>query len=672
MILLLCLGLLQDTTLSDTSNIVQYQANQITYDLEKSVILLKDSSIITYKDITLKSDSAYYFVETNYLEAFGLCDLRQLEDSIIGSHLLYNLSNRKALMEQGKTQIEHGFIQGKEIYLVDEKTVNSYGGRYTTCSDSPPHYYFYSPKMKVYLGDMIIAQPLYLYIYDVPVLGAPFWFVPISTRRKSGLLPFRVGNSSIWGKYVRDFAYYLVLNDYADITFQLDAMEKKGIMPHVEGIWDYAPFSKGKVYASYIDDTDLEKVRYSIEARNNSELFLFGSSFKCDIKYVSDNSYRQDYAETTAIWLEQEIVSSATISRNIAGYANNLAFERKQNFTDSTITEKSPYYSFTGPSSMLFSLINYSLSGHLSRDRLDAPDSVSEMIGANLHATPSGQRNILGLVTISPQFDLDLATFDEDTSGNKWPTRFGYSFVISASTNLFRVFNINALGIQGVLHKVLPSVSYTYTPDFDFGSYPRVTGIPTYAHANRINFGLNQDLEAKIGEESKKYNIMRFLLGTAYDLTNDSLPWQPVTFSLSLPYNPFPKPLTTFTTQIDGNADPYTHDYTYNITNTTALNLDFFSISIGQSYRRGGTYQIWFNGDIKPTTNWHLQYSARYDWENRKLVDYSFGLKRDLHCWEAVLNFNQLGDEWRYDFKIRIKSIPEVSIGKGLLGYIFE
>jgi hypothetical protein len=165
---------------------------------------------------------------------------------------------------------------------------------------------------------------------------------------------------------------------------------------------------------------------------------------------------------------------------------------------------------------------------------------------------------------------------------------------------------------------------------------------------------------------------MRLLLGTAYDLTKDSLPWSPLTFSVSLPYNPFPKPVTTFTTQVDGDIDLYTRDYTYNITNTTALNLDFFSISVGQSYRRGGTYQIWFNGDVKPTSHWHLQYSARYDWENKKFVDYSFGLKRDLHCWEAVLNFNQLGDEWRYDFKIHIKSIPEVSIGKGLLGYIFE
>jgi hypothetical protein len=105
---------------------------------------------------------------------------------------------------------------------------------------------------------------------------------------------------------------------------------------------------------------------------------------------------------------------------------------------------------------------------------------------------------------------------------------------------------------------------------------------------------------------------------------------------------------------------------------TPGIKFDFFSLNINQSYSRGGVYQIWFNGDLKPTKNWSLSYSARYDWQTRSLIDFSFGLVRDLHCWEAILNFNQLGDEWRYDFKIRIKAIPEVSIGKGLLGYIFE
>ena len=670
MILLLCLGLLQDTTLSDTLDIIHYQAHSITYDLEKSIIILKDSSIIKYRDITLTSDSAHYYIETHHLEAFGACDLRQMNDSIKGDYLKYNIDSKKALMTKGKTQIDKGFLIGEEIYWIDEKTVHSYQGKYTTCNDSPPHDYVYSPKMKVYLGDMVIARPIYLEIQDIPVLGAPFWFVPISSKRKSGLLPFRIGNSSVFGKYIRDFAYYLVISDYADITFQLDALEKKGIMPHIEGVWDYAPYSKGKAYGSYIRDTETGNIRYSVEARNVSDLFLFGSGLNFDIKYVSDNSYRQDYAETTAIWLEKEIISQATLTRAVAGFKNTVSFERIEDFVDTTVSLKLPYYTLSGPSSMLFSTVNYSISGHVTRDKFTTNQDTSEVIGANIHTSPTVQQNILNTVTLSPKMDLDFALFNEDTMGNQWPSRFGYSFATTISTNLFRVFDIEVLGIHGMLHKVFPSITYTYTPAFDFGEFPRATGIPIYAHTNRVSFALNQELDAKIGDNLKKNSVLRFNLGGNYNLISDSL--SDISFLVSAPYNPFPKPITTFTVQVDGSVDPYSHDYTYNITNTSGIKFDFFSLNVSHSYRRGGTYQIWFNGDIKPTKNWNLSYSARYDWQTKKLVDYSFGLVRDLHCWEAMLNFNQLGDDWRYDFKVRIKAIPEVSIGKGLFGYIFE
>jgi len=662
-----------DTLISDSVNVVRYTAKNIIYDLEKSIIILKDSSSIVYKDITLLSDSAYYHIDKNQLEAFGDCHLRQIDDSIKGNYLRYNVENRKAVMTDGKTQIEKGFLEGKEIYWIDEHTVNAYSGKYTTCSDTPPHYYFYSPKMKVYLGDMVIARPIFLYIQGFPVAAAPFWFVPISSKRKSGLLPFRAGNSRTFGKYIRGFAYYLVISDYADITFQIDAMEKKGIMPHVEGVWNFAPFSKGNVYGSYIRDNETKRERYSLEARNKSDYFLFGSSFNFDINYLSDNTYQQDFAETTLLQLQKEITSQANISRAIAGFKNSLSYERVEKFVDTATTsirEKFPFYTLSTASKMLLSSINYSLSGHVNRIRLVNEQESQEVTGANLHTAPSMQRSIFNLLTISPRTDLDLAIFDRDTAGNKLPARLGYSFGITASTNLYRVFNVELLGIHGILHKVLPKLSYSYTPDFAFGRFPTVDGIPAFSRINRVGFGIDQVFEAKIGKEREKKTIAQVDLNSGYNFISDSL--STVSFSLEFPLNPFPRPIAGFASELDGSIDPYTREYTYTITNNTSLQSEFFSLTVNQSYVKDGVYQIWFSGNIKPTRNWSISYSARYDWQEKKLVDYGFRLHRDLHCWEAILNFNQLGDSWRYDFKIRIKAIPDVEIGKGLLGYILE
>jgi hypothetical protein len=354
------------------------------------------------------------------------------------------------------------------------------------------------------------------------------------------------------------------------------------------------------------------------------------------------------------------------VSRDIFDVRNTITVERREYFADSLIL-KLPYYTMTTPSQMLFSVVNYSVSGHISRDRTTTPYDTNDVAGANLHTTPSLQQNIFNLFTVSPKLNLDAAMYDEDTLGTKLPTRFGYSFGATASTNLYRVFH---LGLSGILHKLSPKVTYSYTPDFDFGRFPAVAGIPTFSETHTLGFGLDQELETKIGEEEQKHRIVRINLSSGYNLITDSL--TAVTFSLQLPFNPFPQPITTFSSQIDGSIDPYTREYMYTLTNTSVIEVPFFSLKLNQSYTKGGIYQIWFNGTIKPTEHWSLTYSGRYDWESKELVDYSIGLNRDLHCWTAAFSFNQLGDVWRYDFKVFIKEIPEVSIGKGLLGYILE
>ena len=604
-----------------------------------------------------------------------LSELRNFSSdvAVIFGCMIDNLDTKKAVMHNGRTKLGHGWLEGKEIYWVDENTINAYHGTYTSCEEPPPHYYyFYSPRMKVYVGNMVIARPIVLYIHDFPVAAAPFWFVPIAKKRKSGLLPFRLGNSREYGNYIRGFAYYLVISDYVDATLQVDALEKQGIMPHLEGVWNFEPFSKGTIYGSYINDQSARKERYSIQARNASDYFLFGSSLNFDIKYVSDNTYQQDYAETTALWLETEVTSQATVSKNIFGYQNNLSFERQEKFEDTvtTIDERFPMYTIAGPSQMLFSTVSYSLTGHMNRARTVTPEGTRIKSGANLHTAPSLQQTILGMITLSPRSEFDVAVFDEDTAGNAWPARFGYSFGLGASTNLYRVFDVDLFGMHGILHKVSPQLTYAYTPDFEFSRYPAVRGIPSFSQRNSIGLGLNQVFEAKIGEERTKRTIAQINLSSSYNFVSDS--FATVGYSVDLPYNPFPAPLTGFSNQLRGSVNPYTRKYTYILTNSTVLGTDVFSINLNQSYTRGGTYQIWFRGSVQPTNNWLVSYAARYDWEEKRLVDYSISLNRDLRCWEAVFTFNQLGDSWRYDFKVRIKTIPDVSVGKGLLGYVLD
>jgi lipopolysaccharide assembly outer membrane protein LptD (OstA) len=104
-----------------------------------------------------------------------------------------------------------------------------------------------------------------------------------------------------------------------------------------------------------------------------------------------------------------------------------------------------------------------------------------------------------------------------------------------------------------------------------------------------------------------------------------------------------------------------------------------WSLNLGLSYSKSAGGQVsstmrvgW---DIQLTDNWRIDYSTIYDVEGRELNSQSFGITRDLHCWEMSFSRQELGDEWQYYFRIALKAHPDLygesgtrGLGSGLKG----
>jgi len=67
---------------------------------------------------------------------------------------------------------------------------------------------------------------------------------------------------------------------------------------------------------------------------------------------------------------------------------------------------------------------------------------------------------------------------------------------------------------------------------------------------------------------------------------------------------------------------------------------------------------FWANSNsiINITNNWKVSYRARFDLIQRDLVNHSFSVYRDLHCWELSLNWTPNGIGQGINFKINVKS----------------
>ncbi|MEO0082707.1 MAG: putative LPS assembly protein LptD, partial [candidate division WOR-3 bacterium] len=214
----LLLALLPTQVAADTvgQDTVFYGAQLVRFLARTEEVVLLDSAWVRYRDMTVYSDSIHYDTKLHRLTALGDVLFTSGDQNITGNLLQYDIDTRKGMMRTAWTEVENGFFWAEEVWLVRERVLNARQGHYTTCDHAPPHYSFPGPRTKLYMDDIAIAQPVVFRLFGAPILAAPFWLVPVASKRKSGIMPFKVGNAKGQGWYAKNLAYYWVVNDYSD------------------------------------------------------------------------------------------------------------------------------------------------------------------------------------------------------------------------------------------------------------------------------------------------------------------------------------------------------------------------------------------------------------------------------------------------------------------------
>jgi len=192
-----------------------------------------------------------------------------------------------------------------------------------------------------------------------------------------------------------------------------------------------------------------------------------------------------------------------------------------------------------------------------------------------------------------------------------------YNFSTSLGTTLYGMFNFGTdKKIQAIRHVMRPSVSYNINPGFDqyyeelrysptiaggmseeeILIYSRfqntMYGAPNEMYSSSIGIGLSNTLEARVRDrdttatESKRISLLNNLnLSTSYSISADTLKWQPVNISGSIPV------VEKLDINFNGILDPYGLDNnnrrinTFNIDNGGSLfRLTQANVSLNYSF----------------------------------------------------------------------------------------
>ena len=204
---------------------VEYSAeDSLVYMGDTKLAFLYGKSHVQYENMDLESDQIYMSMDSSLVHATGSRDttgqkygtpvFKMGNDTYETDTMAFNFKTKKGLIQNVYTQQDEGYMTSEISKRDADGNMYLYHGRYTTCDQPHPDFYFALSRAKVRPGKDVVFGPAYLVVADVPLpLAIPYGFFPFTKSYSSGIIMPTYGDESTRGFYLRDGGYYFAIND---------------------------------------------------------------------------------------------------------------------------------------------------------------------------------------------------------------------------------------------------------------------------------------------------------------------------------------------------------------------------------------------------------------------------------------------------------------------------
>ena len=590
-----------DTVAGGVDTTVVYTAkDSIIYSMKTRFMNLFGEGATNYQQMSLKAERIQVNWDSSTLTAAGVADTARA-DSVIGSPVIkdageeylgdtvkYNFKSKKGRITLGKTEIEEGHYIGEQIKKVDVNMLYVEDGRYTTCDKDHPHFYFFSPKMKLYVRDKVVVEPVYFYVADVPVFALPFGVFPSRGGRASGIIAPAFGEDNRTGSYLSHLGHYWAISDYFDFATSFDLTTRGGWANRSRLNYALRYNFTGSLSGEYRkvingkpgDPGYQSSTAYDATLIHNQQI---DPSSRVDVNFRFSSGNYGSYSSNIQDILRQNIFSAASYSKTWerSNRSLSVSITRDQSLTNGDISGTLPAISFT--QSQIFPFRSRSRSRGLTGGG-SAERPWIEMFGLNYGAsyanmerkvttfvdsvfspvnpvefgrfsdyrrttTQSLRQNIgfsispkVGYITVTPSLGFtDVRTWTKDRlpvrdrtdstitmqTTNPQSIAGNLSTGISASTRFYGIFQPGVFGITAFRHTVNPTLGLTYSKQV-YGENMR-----KYSMLGSFNMSNNFEMKVQSSDtvDAQKIQLMNVGMGFSYDFAKDSLNFSEVSLS---------------------------------------------------------------------------------------------------------------------------------------------
>ena len=538
--------------------------------------------------------------------------------------LRYNFETQKGIITDVKTSQGDGFVQGELTKKISKDVFIMKKGIYTTCDADHPHFYLRMTKAKVISNNKIITGPAYMVLEDFPIYFPmiPFGYFPNSTTYTSGILIPTYGEEQTRGFFLRDGGYYWAASDYFDLALRGDIYSKGSWATKLHSNYKVRYKFNGSLDFSYnlnkysekpLPDYKISKGfsltwSHAQDSKANPNRSISASVNLSTSSFDKENSFMNNQTSVQT-YLQTQKSSSISYAKKFENSPFNLSLNLRhsQNSRDTTISLSLPELTFNmsrinpfkvknriGPVKW-YEKISFSYTGNIKNSISNVKEKeilkqsfIKDWQNGWQHTIPISlpSFNLFKHINLSPSFNYSERwytsyinkRYDPDNSFASprkdhvmidtvysFRRNYNYSYSISASTNIygrFRMLNPNSK-IKEFRHKIMPSASFSYTPDFGqkkfgfWGTYVDGNGKVNYynhfehgvfgsagmGESGAISLSLNNNLEAKVLEVNdsisskdekqkfKKVKIIDVNMTTSYNMIADSFKLSPIGIS---------------------------------------------------------------------------------------------------------------------------------------------
>lgn len=606
----------QDSTIADFENqkVFMYKKGVVTYqniELKADYIMLNLATKEVYAEGLPDSTGTI----------IGTPVFKMGDEEFESKTLNYNFETQKAIISDVKTTQGDGFVHSELTKKISKDEFILRDGKYTTCDAGHPHFYLRMTRAKVISNKKIITGPAYMVLEDFPIYFPmlPFGYFPNSSTYTSGILIPTYGEEQGRGFFLREGGYYWAANDNFDVALRGDIYSKGSwaaklhtnykVRYRYNGSFDFS-YNLNKYSEEPLPDAKTTKGfsltwSHSQDSKANpnrtfsANVNLSTSSFDKENSFVNNRTSVQNYLQT-------QKSSSISYSKKFENTPFNMSLNLRhsQNSRDTTISLSLPELTVNmskvnpfkiknrvGPIKW-YEKISFSYSGNL-RNSITSKEKdllkkslVRDWQNGIRHSIPISlpSFNLLKFINVSPSFSYaerwytSYITKRYDPNASFLPPRanhvvtdtvysfrrnYDYSYSLSSSTTIYGMYSMKNPNsrIKAIRHKITPSVSFSYTPDFGqkkfgfWGTYVDKSGETQYynhfenyifgsagrGESGAISFSLSNNLEANVLETSdslaskdekpkfKKVKIIDNLgMSASYNMIADSFKLTPI------------------------------------------------------------------------------------------------------------------------------------------------